>query len=128
MHRVSTRFSIFFALLLVVTTGISSSQQIQNENWKLFSAGIKMALKGANPGVQQSAILLVIKHGDKLDIEDAVPDLIRCYRTAGDELSKKLALLAIFQVDKDTAFELLYEQLSNQTDDVKRELSKLHAR
>ena len=128
MHRVSTRISVVIIVLLVVTTGISSSQQVQSENWELFSAGIKMALKGENPGLQQSAILLVIKHGEKLDIKDAVPDMIRCYRNAKDDFSKKLALLAIFQIDKDSAFELLFEQLNAQTADAKQEITKLYSR
>jgi hypothetical protein len=128
MHRVSTRISVFVIVLLVVTTGISSSQQVQSENWELFSAGIKMALKGVNTGVQQSAILLVIKYGEKLDIKDAVPDMIRCYRKATDDFSKKLTLLAIFQIDKDSAFELLFEQLNTQTANAKREITKLYSR
>ena len=85
-------------------------------------------MKGENPGVQQSAILLVIKHGEKLDIKDAVPDMIRCYRNAQDDLSKKLALLAIFQVDQDSAFELLFEQLNAETVDAKKEITKLYSR
>ena len=128
MHRVSTRISVLIIVLLVVTTGISSSQRVQSENWELFSAGIKMALKGENPGVQQSAILMIIKYGGKLDVEDAVPDLIRHYRNANDDFSRKLALLAIFQIDKDSAFELLFEQLNAQTADAKREISKLYSR
>jgi hypothetical protein len=128
MHRVSTRIGVFIIVLLVVTTGISSSQNVQSENWKLFSAGIKMALKGDNPGVQQSAILLVIKHGEKLDIKDAVSDMIRCYRNAKDVFSRELALLAIFQVDKDSAFELLFEQLNAQTADAKKEITRLYSR
>ena len=128
MHRASAKISMLIIVLLVVTTGLSSSQQVQSENWELFSAGIKMALKGENPGVQQSAILLVIKHGEKLDIKDAVPDMIRCYRNAKDDFSRKLAILAIFQVDKDSAFELLFEQLNAQTADAKREITKLYSR
>ena len=128
MHRVSTKLSVVFVVLLVVATGVSSSQRVQSENWELFSAGIKMALKGVNPGVQQSAILLIIKHGDKLEIDDAVPDLIRYYRNAQNEFSRKLAILAIFQVDKESAHQLLSEQLDKQTSELKREMSQLYAR
>ena len=128
MHRVSTRLSVFFIALLVATTGVSSSQTAQIERWELFSSGIKMALQGTNPGVQQSAILLIIKHGEKLDIKDAVPDLIRHYRNTDDELTKKLALLAIFQIDKESAFDLLLEQLDDQTISVRSEMLKIYSR
>ena len=128
MHHVTTKIGVFIIVLFVVTTGVSSSQTMQTEKWDMLSSGIKMALKGTNPGVKQSAILLVIKHGKKLDMEDAITDLIRYYRSRQDEFSQKLALLAIFQVDSEVASELMYEQLVQQTTTAKQEILKLYSR
>ena len=128
MNRLSAKIIVLFTVLFVVTTGVSSSQSIKSENWELFSAGIKMALKSPNPGVRQSAILLIIRYGEKLDIKDAVSDMISYYQNADDDLTKKLAVLAIFQIDPSRAYELLAEQLDAQTRDVQMEISKLYER
>ncbi len=128
MHRVTTKIGVFIVVLLIVTTGVSSSQTTQTEKWDKFSSGIKMALKGTNPGVKQSAILLVIKHGNKLHIDEAIPDLIRYYHSRQDEFSQKLALLAIFQVDSNVASELMYDQLVQQTTTAKQEILKMYSR
>ena len=128
MSRVSTKMSAFFIVLYVVTTGVSSSQSIKSENWELFSEGIKMALKSPNPGVQQSAILLIIRYGEKLDIEDAVSDMISYYHNAEDDLAKKLAVLAVFRIDRSSAYDLLAVQLDSQIRDAQMEISKLYER
>ena len=127
MNRVSTRLSIILAVLLVFATGFTQAQTYQVD-WKLFSSGIKMALKGNNPGVQQSAICLLIKYGDKLDIGDGISDLVAYYHRQQDQTSKKMALLAIYRINQEKAVYLLGEQLDNQVESVRNELIKVYRR
>ena len=115
------------AVLLVVAAGSANAQTYETD-WDLFSSGIKMALKGSNPGVQQSAILLLIKYGEQLDIGDAVSDLIAYYHRQKDQTAKRMALLALYRIDRDEAVKLMSEQLANQVEMVRNEIINVYPR
>lgn len=76
-------------------------------NWKHFSLNLEKALKSDNIGLQQSAMFLVIKYGNKVDVRNALTDVMKLYKNNKDEQVRELALLTIFQMDRKKALELL---------------------
>jgi hypothetical protein len=127
MHRQTTKWIGLTAVLLVAAMGISQSHA-QTKNWKLFSEGIKMALQSTNPGLRESAMLLIVKHGTKLDLKDSVEDLVKFYRSQQAERTRKLALLAIYQLDQEKALELLAENLKADQKKTMEIISTMYAR
>jgi hypothetical protein len=127
MYRQTTIWVGLSAVLIVAAMGISQSHA-QTENWKLFSAGIKMALHSSNPGVTESAVRFIVKYGNKLDVEDSLDDLVKFYRSQQAEQTRKLALLAIYRLDQKKAFELLGEQLESEHKEILQRISILYAR
>ena len=126
MHSGSIRLGSLLIAVLIVAG--ASNVFAMDADWKKFSNGIRMALTSDNAGVQQSALRMVVKHGKYLDIENSVPDMIQIYRTQKDDQMRKLALLAIYQIDENKALELMSEQLDQETKKKRSEFVKLYSR
>jgi len=127
MHRVTSKLNGIFAFLLIVATGVPQLSA-KNVDWDLFSSGIKMACASPNHGLQKSALRMIIKYGPKLDIEDAVDDITRIYLKQEDKDTKKLALLALYQIDKSRALTLVQISFEDDSKLIRQEISRIYSR
>ena len=90
MKRILTLVAVFvFAFSLV---SASTSQAV---DYEAFSKNLVKALKSENQGLQVSAMQQVIKYNDKVNVDDAIIELVRVYRRHSDERFRRLALATI---------------------------------
>ncbi len=116
MKKLTSKFIIIIIFGIVVTglQGISAS----DVEWAKFSKNIVKALKSDNPGLQKSAMQMVIKYGDKLDVEDAVFDVMRIFRNEKDRGERRLALATMVSMNNDWAMGFLKRQSEFENDPV----------
>lgn len=65
-------------------------------NWNIFGKNLEKALLSQNPGLQQSAMQMVIRYGGKLHIgQQGTLEILHTYRSNADLQARRLALAAI---------------------------------
>jgi len=115
LYKLTVIFLITFSFLIFIQPAFAST------NWEAFSTNIEHSIKNGNLGVQQSAMLHIIKYGEKLNVQGAFDDVIELYKNGQDETTRELALLAIFRLDNKMALELLNERVQEDFDTIMKE-------
>jgi hypothetical protein len=110
------------AVLICLLVGINTSNaQERQVNWKAFSKNLVMALGTTNTGLQLSAMGMIIRYGDNLQVNDAVFDIMRIYRLNKDPQVRILALVALHKIQNDWAMYSLKSNMRFESDErVKR--------
>ena len=88
---------------------------ISISDWKNFSKNLTNAVKSENIGLQISAMQMVIKYSDKVDIDNSVINLVRLYRSQKDEKIRQIALVTIHAIQNDWALGIVKRDLRSET-------------
>ena len=111
-----------FTILALTTVFLSLSAVLATEsddvNWDQFSKGLKMALKSDNQGVKLSAMQLVIKYGNKVDVADARYDVMDTFLYSKDRRVRQLALVTVAKINNTFDMGLLERQIKFEDDPV----------
>jgi hypothetical protein len=111
-----------FTILALATVFLSLSTVLATEsdnvNWDRFSKGLKMALKSDNLGVKLSAMQLVIKYGNKVDVKDARYDVMDTFLYSKDRRVRQLALVTLSKINNTFDMGLLERQIKFEDDPV----------
>jgi len=109
------RMIIYTALIAFLAFGLSSVSASEREiDWKLVSKNLVKALASENDGLRQSAMVLIVRHSDKLRVNDAVYDVMHIYRTHKNERVKQLALATLHKMQSKWAMGFLRMDLKFQ--------------
>ena len=101
MKRTFIILTVFvFVISLFSFSGLYAKE---TPDWESFSKNLVKALKSSNEGLQVSAMQLVIKYGEKVDVDDAVLDLVKLYRNHKDVRVRQIALVTINVIGNDWA-------------------------
>jgi hypothetical protein len=84
--------------------GMASDKEV---NWQQVSKNLVRSLASDNEGLRQSAMAFFVEHADKLDIHEAVYDVMRIYRNHPDLRVRKLALVTLYKMQNKWALEFL---------------------
>ncbi len=99
---------VIAAAITFAALGAGNSLASEKEiNWKLVSKNLVRSLASDNEGLRQSAMAFFVEHADKLDINDAVYDVMRVYRNHPDLRVRKLALVTLYKMQNKWAMEFL---------------------
>ena len=105
------RSRTFYQKLLLIVLVLAFAAPLWAEtdvDWKAFSANLTKALKSDNPGLQQSAMCMMVQYGNNLDISrDTVFDIVRIFRTDKDENVRLLAMMALYKIEDPWAMDYL---------------------
>ncbi len=72
--------------------GFSTPEPTWTEaDWAAFSQNLVVGLATDNDGLRASALQMIVRYGDKLDVQDATFDVVRIYRSHKDERMRRLA-------------------------------------
>ncbi|MGH1364175.1 MAG: hypothetical protein ACRBF0_11495 [Calditrichia bacterium] len=104
------RRTILLALAAIFITLSFHSLHAGEDRWKIFSDNVVLALKSEKPGLQQSAMQLVIRYDGKLDVREAVFDVMRVFRNHEDTQVRRLALVALTKMNNQWALGFLERQ------------------
>ena len=74
-----TTYFLVVAFLMMFVNVVSAQTTERNIDWDRLSENLVYAIQSDNPGVQQAAMRLVIQYADKVDVTDAVNDLMYIY-------------------------------------------------
>ncbi len=85
----------------------SRSAQAKETDWQSFSANLVTALASSNQGLQQSALAQIIHYGDRLDVDAAIFDIVRIYRSHQDTGVRMMALAALHKTQNHWAMDFL---------------------
>jgi len=87
-------------------------------NWDKFSDGLVMALQSDNIGVKLSAMQMVIKYGDKVDVVKARYDVMDTFLYSKNRKERQLALIALYKINNVLDMGLLERQYQFEEDPV----------
>jgi hypothetical protein len=97
-------------------------------DWDAFSKNLVKALKSSNSGMQQSAMQFVIKYGNRVDVNDAVFDVMRVFRYDKDRGVRRLALTTLTNMNNKWAMGFLERQIQFESDPViKKQLMAINS-
>jgi hypothetical protein len=115
-QRVTIYFIAFalFVLIINSTTAIASEK---NVNWDVFSENLVNALQSDNPGLQQSAMRLIIQYAEHVEVDDAVFSMMRLYRHSDNSKVRQLALVTLHKIGNQYAMDFVKRNLKFETDE-----------
>jgi hypothetical protein len=115
-----TRISSISALLLILSiTSVLFAQADRKEvDWKAFSKNLVNALQSDNTGLQQSAMQMIIRYGDKLNVKDGLFKVVHIYRRDDNRSVRLLALGAIAQMNSNWAMYFVKRGIKFESDPV----------
>src|SRR5690606_2832133 len=76
-------------------------------DWKAFSVNLVRALATDNDGLRASALQLIVRYGDRLDVRDATFDVVRIYRSHPNERMRRLAAVSCTHLKSEWAVSFL---------------------
>jgi hypothetical protein len=77
-------------------------------DWKAYGDNLQDALKTGHEGLQNSALRLIVAYGDQLQLgNDAVVDVMRLYREGTSDQTRRMAVVALGEIDSDLALNYL---------------------
>jgi len=116
-NRKGTIYFIAFALLLMIINTTSAFATERNVNWDVVSENLVNALQSDNPGLQQSAMRLVIQYANQVDVDEAVRNMMSLYRHSDDSKVRQLALVTLHKIGDDYAMDFVKRNLKYETDE-----------
>lgn len=91
---------LFTVSLLAATNANAQDRQV---NWEAFSKNLVVALGSDNEGLQLSAMGMVIRYADQLDVKDAAWDVLKVFKTSKDRRIRRLAMVTLYHIKHDNA-------------------------
>ena len=111
-HAVTTYFLVF-AFLVMFFNVVSAQSTERNIDWDQVSENLVNALQSDNPGVQQGAMRLVIQFSDKVDVSDAINDLMHIYRYSENTKERQLALVTLHKIGSEYAMDFAKRNMNS---------------
>ncbi|MEJ2634337.1 MAG: hypothetical protein P8184_03470 [Calditrichia bacterium] len=99
-----------------------SNDQAQERkvNWDAFSKNLVMALATPNEGLQQSAMQMIIRYSDNLNVDGAIFDIVRIFRNHKNPQVRRLAMVTIYKMQHGWAMDFLKRNLKFEKDETIR--------
>jgi hypothetical protein len=80
-------------------------------NWNAFSKNLVKAISSDNEGLQRSAMRLIIHHAENVNVDQAVFDLVRIYRSNKNEKVRQMVVVALYRIQNKWAMDFLKHDL-----------------
>ncbi|MBN1559094.1 hypothetical protein JW998_02510 [candidate division KSB1 bacterium] len=110
--------SFILAIVLFSLFAIGATATAAEIDWDAFSKNLIVALKSDNPGLQQSAMCMIIQYADNLTIpRSAVFDIVKVFRSDKNDNVRLLALVTLHKIEDPWAMDFLrrHRQFERQT-------------
>lgn len=100
-------FTSMLALLLTLMSFSFGGTKYDGVEWGKFSSNIEVALNSENTGLKQSAIHMLYKYTEYLNVKNAVNEVMEEYVYSNDQQTRKLALVTLYKMQDEWALALL---------------------
>ncbi len=115
------RFTTFLIAMSFSALFFSNADaQTRNVDWDVFGKNLVKAIHEGNPGLQQSAMCMIIRYGDSLDVKDAVYDVMSIFRTHKECNVRLLAMVTLRKLEVDWAMYYLKRNIEFEKDEIIR--------
>ncbi len=103
---------IVLSILFYITTGWSDENALSKKaDWDVFSKNLVQAIKHGNEGLKCSAMQLIIKHADSVDVNEAVWDIMAIFKHHENPKVRQLAMVTLYKMKHDWAMFYLKRNL-----------------
>ena len=96
--------AVLLSLFISQVAFAGDNSRLDKVNWEAFSANLVK-------GVKQAAMQHIITYGDRLDVNEAVFDIVRIYRFHKNERFRQMAVVALSKINSDYAAYFLKRSL-----------------
>ena len=120
-------FAIYLSALalLLMIINIAPAQTVERDvDWDLISENLVNGIESDNPGVQQASMRLVIQHADKLDMDNAIMEMMAIYRFSDDRKMRQLALVTLHKIGSEYAMDFAKRNMEFESDEKILKLSQ----
>lgn len=122
MNR-STQFTLAALIAGALLFGAAANAQERTVNWDAFSKNLVRAIQHGNEGLQQSAMCMIIRYGDNLNVKDARFDIVRIFRSHKNPKVRQLALVALYKIQDPWAMYFLSRNIRFEKDEAIKKLN-----
>lgn len=101
---------LFLVVILAsfVLSGSAVAVPQPDVNWDAFSKNLSKAILSENEGLQQSAMCMIIRYAENLQIpRSTVFEIVRAFRTEQDKNVRLLALVTLHKIEDPWAMDFL---------------------
>ena len=116
MQILPKSFFILFTIIFIFSLNLANAQD-KEVNWEAFSKNLVKALETDNEGLQLSAMGMIVRYADHLDVDDAVFDIIRIYRLHDNHRVRILAMITLHKMQNEWAMYYLRRSMEFETDE-----------
>lgn len=108
--------TIVLVLGIMLIAWSNGTAQVAKTNWDAFSKNLVKAIASDNEGLQLSAMGMIIRYSDSLDVDDAVFDIVRIFRNHKNPRVRRLALVTLHKIQNDWSMYFLQRNRKFETD------------
>lgn len=108
---------VVFVVCFLIIMSKSGLTQERSVNWDAFSVNLVQALSTPNEGLQQSAMGLIIRYADSLDVRDAAADIVDIFIHSKNQNYRRLAMVTLFYTNNKWAMGVLKRSLKYEKND-----------
>ena len=112
-----TIYLVALAFMLMIINTATAQTTDRKVDWEILSENIVNAIQSDNPGLQQSAMRLVIQFSDYVDVDEALLDMMRLYRFSDNSKVRQLALVTLNKIGDEYAMDFVRRNLEYETDE-----------
>ena len=84
-----------------------AEKYVSQGQWDAFSKNLVTALKSEHDGLKAAAMQMIIRYNNQVDVEAGVHDVMTVYRTHDDLSMRRMALVALGQMESEWAIGFL---------------------
>jgi len=110
-------------IILFLFCNIGYTGESQDVNWEAFGKNLVKAIQSDNEGLQQSAMCMIIRYADHLNVKDARFDIVRIFRSHKNPRVRQLAMVTLYQMKDDWAMYFLKRNIQFEKDECIRKLN-----
>jgi hypothetical protein len=99
---------------VVVAVAMMLSNAYASDEWDSFSDNLVQALQSDNDGLKASAMQMIIKHGDKVYVNDAAIEVYRVFVNHENVKMRQLALNALYKMQNQWFFDRISEEINDE--------------
>jgi hypothetical protein len=123
-NRSFVLYLVSLALMLMIINSVFAQAPESKYDWEAISENLVVGIQSGNPGVQQAAMRMVIQHPQKLDVDEAINDLMHIYRFNDDTKMRQLALVTLHKINNEYAMDFAKRNLKFENDEKVLKLSQ----
>lgn len=118
MRRTSLKVLVLVVTVLFFSLNLAYAKPRGEVDWAKFSKSLVKSLQSENEGVRLSAMQLVIKYGDKVNVTAARYEVMDTFLKHENQKVRQLALVTLYKINNVFDMGLLERQLKFEEDPV----------